>query len=315
MWELIDRNWNSLLEQLRVKEEKVLKEKWRLDSYWRIKLTQILDNVFSVEWKSGNISYFIDSNWDTTINIVWLSEPSNVYYRRASILSWFWDIKWDDWIYRLFRITDVDIKVDNWNWEFETLQTNQMLSEFWVTRILEMLNSKKIIIVPRIWTEEINKYSEEYYNAWKDIDFYSWTFLIRSLLIPSKEWTLWKYEEDVYLSMIEKWNIRVKDFIRFYEQWQIIWEQEMWKDVYDKLLPKVANLLLWQIWDRRFDMVWDPITKVELDWYLKEWYITEEYYLQCIELMVELWKVDKKILDELKQQIKPELDWLMREVK
>lgn len=289
MVEIIDTIDSERVELIKSREEEKLKKRWFLDSYWwKIIITHIVDDVFSVEWISWNITYYI--NWSNDVLVTLWNIWESPLFKQWLLLSWFIETKDDKWVYHLYRIREINWK-DYPSW---------ILSLIW-------WDLSKISITK--W-EEVDKYSEEYYNAWVDISFYVWYIAIGSLKRPPLKWDkLVMVWNDFLDACISDKVLRIKDLLFFKERWDID------KDIYDKLLPKVVNLLLWQIWDKRFDMVWDPVTKEELDWYFKEWYITKEYYLQCIELMVELWKVDKKILDELKQQIKPELDWLMREVK
>ena len=85
------------------------------------------------------------------------------------------------------------------------------------------------------------------------------------------------------------------------KQWQI------WEEQFNKFLPNLQKILLSQIWDPRFEKIWDYITKKELDTYLKDWLITKELHTQCIN------KLEK--VEKLREEKENKVNWIKSDTK
>ncbi len=243
------------------KETADLKEKWLLESYWWwVKINKITKNIYSVEWYTWNISYFIDKNWKTILSTVWIMK--NYYFKTASILAGYTEVKQKDGTYKLYKIWSIDI------------------------------NTKKI--KPE---KVVDKYSEEYFNAWMDIAFYS---ISMSILLFHKEATDWGYtpQNKEWLDIdIDFKVLKIKDLYEYKEHWQIT------DKIYKELLPQVQALLLEQIWDRRFERVWRQITKEEIEFYKKENLISSELYELAIQQLAEVEKLRQQEAEEKKREV------------
>jgi hypothetical protein len=58
------------------------------------------------------------------------------------------------------------------------------------------------------------------------------------------------------------------------------------KKLFDDLLPSLQAILGTQCTDKRFIVLQDPVTKEELDDYLKSGYIDEKQYKHCLALVL-----------------------------
>ena len=188
---------------LKNKEETRLKENWYLDKFWwKLKIVCINDNVFSVEWTSWNITYYIDGNGDRILSANNISKLSSIdnYYLKLSIK----EKKDEQWVYHMYRIDA------QWN------------------------------------KQEIDKYSEEYFNIWVDLSFLHWRdFVLKVFEWDTKKTTL-KIEDKLLEMMIKDTSIRLVDLLILQQKWNITKEQ------FINYSKQLQWMLLSQIWDTRF---------------------------------------------------------------
>ncbi len=245
-----------------------LKKDWFLENYWgenEIEIIEIEKWLYSVEWKKKNITYYSDGNWDVILNIDFLAR--NYYFQKASILAWYKEIKKEDGIYEMYKIKWIE---KNWN----------------------NINSK-------LW-KKLDKYSIEYYQAWKNINFFEDILRIKSLLISS-EWGLTSLDIEALEIFSKSWALRIKDLEQLKKQWQIT--EETFKKALALYQTKEDNLLLQQIWDKRFERVNEWITNEEIENYYKKGYISEDLYNLAKEILTGFQTLEERRESEIKTQI------------
>jgi len=177
--------------------------------------------------------------------------------------KWYLDKFW--WKLKLVCINDSIFSIEGTSWNItyyinETgnriLSINNIakLSEFQVyctkLGIKEEKDKQWIYHMYHIdgkWKEqEIDKYSEEYFNIWVDLSFLHWRdFVLKIFEWDAKKTTL-KIEDKLLEMMIKDKSIRLIDLLILQQKWNITKEQFM---NYNKQLQW---MLLEQIWDTRF---------------------------------------------------------------
>jgi len=264
---------NKILEkELKAEEEKSLEEKWDLDWFWwEIKVTYIKDNVFSVEGKKKNITYYIDSNHDLIIS-VWYLLWINNYQKYTQILN-IKNIKWQEWVYHMYHVDG------KWS------------------------------------KQEIDKYSEKYFNIWMSI----WFMIDRDAILKTYEWntkkTVYKISDDTLDIFIKDESIRLIDLIIFQQKWNITKEQ------FIKYHKQLQWLLLEQIWDTRFqsldnnstitinnkhgifDIDTSKVTISEIEFLYKLKIISGNIYKLAMEKLEELESLEEMKQIEINKQI------------
>lgn len=265
-----------------------LEAEWILKKLPNLKIHSIWNWVLCTE-REDNIKVFYKyENWkiQPLFNLRSLRDDSN--FKQAQIESNYMEIKGGNWVYDLYRIND--LKTENWK------------------------------LIPNLW-DKVDRHDIEYYNAWVNIAFSEDRLAIKqirdTLETPNiirnwKKYTneKWHYYVDERLLpvFIKSKSIRLKDLASFRNNWQIT------DEVFQKYLPQVRNLLLEQISDKRFDKVNDSVNADEIKMYHQNNLINDDLYLICCEKLKELWKIDEKILQELKSFIKKDLEHLKRSI-
>lgn len=267
----IELNENSEINQVRSKIIEKLKVKWLFEWYWWVVVNKIKDEVYSVEWDTWNISYFANKTWEVIISTVWVM--NSYYFKTASILTWYFEIKWEDWTYRLYKIKEIDR--DN----------NKIIPE-----------------------KEVDKYSEEYYNARMDIAFFGISMSTKLFLKKSTDWLYNELDNEWLWVALNTKVLKILDLYTFYNNKQIT------KELFDKYLSKLQSLLLQQIADSRFERVKRQITKEELDFYLNENLISKELYDLAIQELKELEDLKQQKEEKKKNWMKKALEETMNEI-
>lgn len=239
-----------------------------------------------IKW---NVWFYCNENWDVIFNLKAISDWP--YFKQAQLLSWYIEKKMPNGDYEMYKITTV-----NWKpypqWLSLLLGWNINNINLWV------------------W-EKVNKYSIDYFKIWQNINFYEAKLFNKTLQLSPTPWENPTILNEEYFRIdIKNWNLRIKDLVKFLEQGQLEW----WQDLFKLLLPKVREKLLEQIWDKRFDMVWDPVTAEEIQNYFRCWYINKELYIQSINLLKELGKIDEEMVNRLKKDIQPDLESLRNSI-
>ncbi|EKE27403.1 MAG: hypothetical protein ACD_3C00212G0002 [uncultured bacterium (gcode 4)] len=158
----------------------------------------------------------------------------------------------------------------------------------------------------RIADKPVDKYSIDYFNLWKNIDFFIWYHMNRQ--VQSKRLSREQFLEILPMYQKEE-SFRIKDLMIFYSRWQI---NKM--DVIG-LLPALQKLLVKQCNPNsdlilNFEKVNDPITEDELRKYYNDreifknkGLIDENTYLACLSWLRKS-ESEKKIKRETKEEIK-----------
>jgi hypothetical protein len=225
------------------------------------------------------------------LNIKWLSPDTYERIKNAKIT------KLADNIYTYSTDWWLNIKSyskKNWEWYF-WLQHERELPFFenicWITWVVEKNNNWVYEMYKKEWwnknspnLRKIDIYSMEYFEIWRDINFYNEHSLLEAWKRgEEKKTTVRNYINEFIEDWIEIWNMRIKDLLSYMKKW----EKEV--EPYKTALKKLEQILPQQCLDVRFDKIWDPITtdpknnNWELETYLKEWFISKDIYDKCIQ--------------------------------
>lgn len=166
--------------------------------------------------------------------------------------------------------------------------------EDWVFNIYKIDESWKVADLP------IDKYSEKYFQIWKNIDFFIWAS-------TNKQEQNKRLSKTQFLKMLPDYigseSFRIKDLMEFY------WRKQIDKDDIIKYLSALEDLLKKQCdpnWDliKNFEKVESPITESEIEWYYKNRDIFEDRGLigrDTAEICIK-WirkrENDKKVIDK-----------------
>lgn len=248
---------NAESSQLDELKARLLKENSHLKDYPHLFLRQIDNNlfVFSYEWK--NIDYFVDENLKWVLNLKRIRKEN---YDLKTEDEWYKKsllyVSWQAWY--------IEVEQD---WVYNMYEVDDVDTETWKFKL---------------W-KKLDIFTKEYYLAWEKIWFYYRLLQLNvSIELPNK-----KIEEEKISRFIKDKVIKIKDLEIFKNQWQI--SEEMFK----KFLPKVKELLEWQIKDSRFWDIWKQITMEELKDYLDKNFITQSEFDEL-----------SKTLDETKEKRK-----------
>lgn len=217
------------------------------ETYERIKkakITKMADNIFT---------YSVD-DWKNIksfagkdwYTIIWLPlERETPFFENVCWIAWVVE-KNNNWVYEMY-------KKEWWNKSNPTLR-------------------------------KIDIYSKEYFEIWKEINFYYEHSLLEAWKrSEEKKATVRSVIDNVIEDWLKVWNLRIKDLLTYMKKW----ENEV--EPYKTALKKLEQILPQQCLDVRFDKIWDPITtdpknnNWELETYLKEWFIGKDIYDKCIE--------------------------------
>ncbi len=170
----------------------------------------------------------------------------------------------------------------------------------WVHNLYKKDSTWKVADIP------VDKYSEEFFKIWKNVDFFLWYKI--NAQTQSKRLELKQFLKMLPM-YIESESFRIKHLMEFYSRWQI---QKI--DVIEQL-PALQKLLIKQC-DPNWDLLWnfekvnDPITEDELRkyYYDREIFknkglIDENTYLACLSWLRKS-ESEKKIKRETKEEIK-----------
>ncbi|MEF2176102.1 MAG: hypothetical protein V3575_06515 [Candidatus Absconditabacteria bacterium] len=267
----IELNENSEINQVRSKIIEKLKVKGLFEGYGGVVVNKIKDEVYSVEGDTGNISYFANKTGEVIISTVGVM--NSYYFKTASILTGYFEIKGEDGTYRLYKIKEIDR--DN----------NKIIPE-----------------------KEVDKYSEEYYNARMDIAFFGISMSTKLFLKKSTDGLYNELDNEWLGVALNTKVLKILDLYTFYNNKQIT------KELFDKYLSKLQSLLLQQIADSRFERVKRQITKEELDFYLNENLISKELYDLAIQELKELEDLKQQKEEKKKNGMKKALEETMNEI-
>ena len=184
------------------------------------------------------------------------------YFNKALFLAWYREIRDINWVYNLYSLNNINLST--WN--------------------------------PNFWAKPIDKYSLKYFQIWKDIIFHEDKLWLETMKITDTKWNLhktWNWQLEWY---IDSWVLRIKDVYALFKQKQID------KNTFDKHLPSLQKILLSQIWDTRFEALWDYVTEKEIKDYLEGGYISRELARECYKKIKERDSIKTK-KEKKKQEI------------
>ena len=224
-----------------------LKKRWMLSKYPDLKVKHIW-NWIVWTFREWNIKVYDKIiNWEVDVIFNIAGVRKAHYFKKALYLAWFNEIKDTNWIYNLYKRKDIDSK--NWN--------------------------------PIPWSKPLDKYSMEYFNAWNNIVFQEDKLGLETMKNADTSWNMHHFSEWQLEWYIESWVPRIKDLHTFLKQKQID------KKTFDKHFPSVQKLLLSQIWDTRFEALWDYVTEQEIKDYYEWGYIPKELARECYKKIKE----------------------------
>jgi hypothetical protein len=218
-----------------------------------IVLKKIKDDIWSV-WDKKNIWTFCKNNWEILLNTEG-SRKDDEYFNKWAYLAWFREIKSAIWEYNMFYLNTIDTKTGK----------------------------------PKNWAKPIDKYSYDYYKAWVDIKFYRSKLWLETFKLEDKEWWYSKMSSNSLDRKINTGAIRLVDMLDLVDpkKWVITKEQ------FFKYLPQLQAMLLSQIWDPRFERLWDPINIKEITFYKEEKLISDSLFKQAKKKIEDLEKAKK----------------------
>lgn len=176
-------------EQLSTNGDEIIKhleeqEKTHRNPNEKFKITPIKDNVYAVEWKKGNVDYFLNSEgW--IIASPWANIELKNYNDLLKSL-WYAEKKMGD-EYVMYRLND-NTKVDKYSVEYFNIFSD---IDFW--QGLKWMDLTKLYNLTREQTLELIP-----------VFIISWAFRIKDLVFHFEKWQITKEEFAKYLLKLQK---------------------------------------------------------------------------------------------------------------
>jgi len=286
-----------------------LKEKWYLKNYWEVVVYRLKKdlNIF-LSLKTWNIQAYLDDKWEIIFNITTLLENFDPdFFHKAQILSWYYFERKnnEDHLYELL-----------YNWKpVKDLPPERLL--FLVLQLKWKTNFPKNKWISK-W-KELDKFSYEYFQAWKDIAFFEIRITIKSFI----EWIKYK------VNKAEKWFWSRWDFldwalelkaltiedIEFFANHNMLANDEKENEKLKmKYIKQIVKYLPEMAVEENYYKLWDQLTKEKLKKYLEKWYISKVQYENMLILFDGLEKVDKKVEDKKKTEEDKEIERIIHEM-
>jgi hypothetical protein len=291
--EIIDKN-------IRYIEERFLKEwfieKW--ENYW---IKKIKEWVYAI-W-SKNLRNYIDKKGNLIIDIKtlieWKFDPD--FFQKAQILSWYYFERKDNknHLYEL-----------EYNWTaVKDLPPEKLL--FLVLQLKWKTDFPKNKWVKK-W-KEIDKFSEEYFQAWKNIAFFEIRITIKSFI----EWIKygvnkaekWFWEKWDFLSWaVDLKALTIEDIEFFADHNMLAKDKKENERLKQKYIKQIIKYLPEMAVNENFYKLWDQLTKKKLKTYYKKWYLTKNQYESLLILFDGLKKEEEKVEEKKKTEEEKEFD-------
>jgi hypothetical protein len=247
----------EIISQTELSEKMVyddLKKRGILNKYPDTKVKHIW-NWIVASYREWNVKvYDRVINWKIEVQFNLKTTREAHYFKKASYLAWYREVEDSKWIFQMYSIKDIDIKT--WN--------------------------------PIKWANPLDKFSLKYFKAWQDISFQEDKLGLETIKDVDTEWNFHSPTESQLKAYIETWTVRIKDVYTFLKQKQID------KNTFDKFLPSLQKLLLIQIWETRFEALWDYVTEQEIKDYYEWGYISKDLARECYKKIKERDSIKQK---------------------
>lgn len=212
------------------------------DKLKTLKAKQVQDDVFIIG-TDRIISTFYNGRWEAIFNLG--VERESYYFNQASFLAGYREFPSETKPMELYHLRDLDDKGN-----------------------------------PLPGAKPIDKFSNDYYQAFMEISFYDDRLILDTFLLPDaiEEWqTKWprtysKVSDKLIFSFIDSKVVRIKDLVELKKHEQVT------DSLYTKVLSILQSQLIDSIGDSRFERVNRGVTQEELDFYFKNNLIPEELY-------------------------------------
>ena len=283
------------------------------NKFWTLKVKQIWKNLFElISEETKNVEWFNNIDWEIVLNITSVIEDP--LFKEALILSglYFWKEKDSP--------TD-HLHILKYNWkEVYYLDAKTLL------KLVEQVQDNKDKKERLKWLEkwkEIDKFSYEYFKAWKNIVFYEdrlfFDWFKKTIKLWELKWELEKYKDKYVIWYFEWWNYKIEDHlfigsvlikdIEFFANYQMLSKDKNKNEELKKYYIKkiVKDWFLKQIMDERFIKTQDQITKEQVEEYYKKWYLPEKIYKQAIKTLEKIEKADTKLEKQKGKEQKKEI--------
>lgn len=218
--------------------EKLLKQEQNEDPWEKIKVTFIKSNVYSIEWTSWNVSYYLDNEW---LNLVSKSRAMKLpWYTQKLEKLWYKEEKiWKEYI--MTRIND-NSKVDKYSIEYYNIFVD-LDFDFSLKYLDEAINSKNRLsrnqaleLIPTFisaWSLKINEL-ETFLNRWNITkeDFEKFLPKMRVLLKEQtidERWNMKKFWKEVTEGEIKE----------YFQKWYI--DQNLAKELYEIIKKRIKK--------------------------------------------------------------------------
>jgi len=155
--------------------------------------------------------------------------------------------------------------------------------------------------------KELDKFSYEYFQAWKDIAFFEIRITIKSFIEWIKYWVN-KAEKWFWLRWdFLDWALKLKaltiEDIEFFAKHNMLAKDEKENEKLKmKYIKQIVKYLPEMAVEENYYKLWDQLTKEKLKRYLEKWYINKTQYENMLILFDGLEKKESKIKDENKTE-------------
>ena len=280
---------------------------WLVDKNEKLNIKEIKKGIYAV-WNK-NVRFYVDKEWNLIFDITTLAEDlfDPDFFHKAQILSWYYFERKnnEDHLYELL-----------YNWKpVKDLPPERLL--FLVLQLKWKTNFPKNKWISK-W-KELDKFSYEYFQAWKDIAFFEIRITIKSFI----EWIKYK------VNKAEKWFWSRWDFldwalelkaltiedIEFFANHNMLANDEKENEKLKmKYIKQIVKYLPEMAVEENYYKLWDQLTKEKLKKYLEKWYISKVQYENMLILFDWLEKGDKKVEDKKKTEEDKEIERIIHEM-
>lgn len=260
--------------EIKFKEEnlkKILKKENIIKDLDNLKIKQIWKNIFLGERK-GNITWYLKENSELIFVIQPIREA--FFFNQGAYLAWYREIKDNNWVYKMYKMEDIIESTGN----------------------------------PKPNAKELDKYSMEYFQVWKDIIFYIDKLWIETFKKKTDKWKYFWMDLENLTALTKSGSLKIKDLEIYLKNKQV--DQK----TFDKVLKILQSQLLSQVWDIRFDRIKEEITRKELEDYFIKWYISVELYDKALKKLTDV-ELQRKSKNSQKTVIQKETKRDLKKVK
>lgn len=298
--------WNQQLEtNNKLSPEEIVRNKL-IEIDWEKAKNHIIKNisqdVYAVSSDKINTTSFFDGKWELILSIrtLRLAEKSvSSFVKTWTLNAWFWEVKeWEK--LNLYKRSDIDL---------QTLK-------------------------PLPWAKSIDQWNEEYFQAWKDIDFCIDRVFVDKSTDPILPWYYYKFIDlewfkevwmQLFYDLLNEWAIKIDELEFFIKEKGKMKNRQITQKMFEESIQTMQQILPKQCADTRFKKIeerdWkiyeidDSITIKDLEWYLERGRIDEKLFSHCKKNIderdkilekkeQEKWVIRKKTAEILEEQKK-----------